>query len=165
MPRYSRKVSSGTEVPERSTGDLPAELTCRLGYLLKHAQQLLSESTTVALEPFRISGRELAVLTLLAAGAPLSQQEAARRLSIDRTTMVAMVDALEDKALVARHADPTDRRRNLVEVTDTGQAALRDATNRVDEVERDFLASLDERDGQRLREMLSLLVLGNVTTD
>jgi DNA-binding MarR family transcriptional regulator len=157
-------VSSGTEVSEQPTGGLPAELTYRLGYLLKHAQHLVSESTALALEPVGISGRELAVLTLLAAGAPLSQQEAARRLSIDRTTMVAMVDALEGKALVVRHADPIDRRRNIVEVTGSGQAALRDATERLDEVERGFLARLDERDGQRLREMLNLLVFGDVTT-
>lgn len=154
-------MPSGTEEPEQSTGGLPTELAYRLGYLLKHAQQLVHERTARALEPVGISGRELAVLTLLTAGTPLSQQEAARLLSIDRTTMVAMVDELEGKELVARHPDPIDRRRNIVAVTDAGQAALRDATERLDKVERDFLARLDERDGHRLRKMLSLLVFGD----
>jgi DNA-binding MarR family transcriptional regulator len=46
----------------------------------------------------------LAVLTVLAAGRPLSQLEAARRLGVDRTTMIARVDALEAKGLVSGDA-------------------------------------------------------------
>ncbi|MEV6833778.1 MarR family transcriptional regulator [Streptomyces sp. NPDC051133] len=50
-----------------------------------------------------MDARELAVLAVLAAGRPLSQLQAARRLGVDRTTMVALVDALEGKGLVERH--------------------------------------------------------------
>ena len=53
---------------------------------------------------FGIDGRELAVLTVLDAQAPLSQHEAAGQLGMDRTTMVTLIDALEAQGLVERIA-------------------------------------------------------------
>src|SRR5262252_2253673 len=102
----------------------PPELADRMAYLLKHAQLGLAGLTAEALAPFGVSGRELAVLTVLAGQEPGSQQQAAQRLGVDRTTMVGLVDALEDKALVRRRAHAGDRRRNVVEVTEAGRDIL-----------------------------------------
>ena len=114
-----------TAAPDRrdlaSAAGPPPELAGRLGYLLKHAQLALAELTAAALEPFGLTGRELAVLTVLAGDEPASQQQAAQRLGVDRTTMVALVDVLEGKGLVRRHADAEDRRRNVVELTEKGR--------------------------------------------
>src|SRR4051812_18676719 len=67
----------------------------RLGYLLKHAQLALAEHTGPALEPLAINGRELAILTVLGGSERLSQQQAAGRLGVDRTSMVDLIDSLE----------------------------------------------------------------------
>jgi DNA-binding MarR family transcriptional regulator len=134
------------------------ELANRLGYLFKHARERLSELTAAALAPFGIHGRELAVLLVLAAGEPASQQEAAARLGIDRTTMVALLDVLEDKGLVARRPDSHDRRRNVVELTTLGSTTLRDATAASDEAERLFLAALAPTAAEQLRKSLYLLI-------
>ena len=85
---------------------------------------------------------------------PESQQQAARHLGVDRTTMVALLDALEDKQLVARRPDRHDRRRNVVELTDTGRRVLRRATRASDEAEQQLLSDLDEADAAQLRELL-----------
>src|SRR5271169_1006082 len=95
--------------------ELPEALAFRLGYLLKRAQQRLVQASAPALAPYGVDGRELAVLAVLAAETPLSQQEAAGQLGVDRTTMVALVDALEGKGLVVRHRSLQDRRRNIVQ--------------------------------------------------
>jgi DNA-binding MarR family transcriptional regulator len=124
------------------TGELASR---RLGYLLKHAQQRLVTAAAPVMAPFGIDGRELAVLTVLAADDPLSQQEAAELLGVDRTTMVALTDALEAKGLVARHRSPEDRRRNLVQLTPAGQDCLQRAGNARDEMEREFLAPLGDQ--------------------
>jgi DNA-binding MarR family transcriptional regulator len=136
----------------------PPQLTGRLGYLLKHAQARLAELTAEALAPYGISGRELAVLLVLASQEPASQQQAARRLGIDRTTMVAFVDTLEDKGLVARRPDPDDRRRNVVALTTAGRETLRRATRASDEAERRFLAPLNRSAGENLKQTLSRLI-------
>jgi len=46
------------------------------------------------------------VLTLIESEGPASQQRLADRVGVDRTTMVALVDALEEKGLVNRLRDP-----------------------------------------------------------
>ena len=94
----------------------------------------------------------------LAGGEPASQQQAAQRLGIDRTTMVALLDALERKGLVARHPHADDRRRNVVELTEAGQDALRRATEASDDAEREFLAPLSPQAAQQLRNSLQTIV-------
>jgi len=136
----------------------PPELTDRLGYLFKHAQARLAELTAEALAPYGISGRELAVLLVLAGQEPASQQQAAQRLGIDRTTMVAFVDALEGKGLVARRPDPHDRRRNVVALTTAGHDTLRQATRASDEAERRFLAPLARSGAENLKRALAKLI-------
>jgi DNA-binding MarR family transcriptional regulator len=136
----------------------PEALMTRLGYLLKHAQIRLSEAVAQALAPFGIDGRELAVLLVLAAEYPLSQLEAAGRLRVDRTTMVALIDALEDKGFVERRRSQEDRRKNLVELTAVGQDCLRKAEQARAEVEARFLAPLGRADADRLIQNLQTLV-------
>ena len=130
----------------------------RLGYLLKHAQLRMAELTAAALAPYVINGRELAVLLVLADGQPASQQQAAQRLAIDRTTMVAMLDTLEGKGLVSRHPDADDRRRNVVELTEAGRDILQRAVKASDEAERALLAPLSPRAAQQLRNSLQAIV-------
>lgn len=130
----------------------------RLGYLLKHAALRLAGLTGPALEPYGIDGRELAVLSVLDAAEPLSQQEAAQRLGIDRTTMVAMVDTLEGKKLVARRPHPHDRRKNAVELTERGRETIRLGVPAVERAEQAFLASLPEEERRLFRAVLERLV-------
>jgi DNA-binding MarR family transcriptional regulator len=151
-------VSSETR-DDQQVGEGPGpELTSRLGYLLKHARLKLGELTAAALAPYGLDGRELAVLLVLADCEPASQQQAAQRLGIDRTTMVALLDALEDKGLVVRHPHPEDRRKNVVELTAPGRDTLRDATQAGDDAERRFLAPLTEAAGQQLKAALRKLL-------
>jgi DNA-binding MarR family transcriptional regulator len=134
------------------------ELSRRLGYLFKHAGLRMAALNADALAPFGINARELGVLLVLAGHEPASQQEAAQRLGVDRTTMVAVLDTLENKGLVARHPHAEDRRRNLVELTGTGHDTLRQATQASDDAERTLLAPLSLPDRQRLRDALQHIV-------
>lgn len=130
-------------------------LRARLIYLLKYALLELEGLHEAHLEPYGINGRELGVLLLLADREPESQQQAAERLGVDRTTMVGLLDGLEAKALVVRRPDTADRRRNVVELTDHGRATLGKATRASDEAERQLLARVGTADAGRLRETLT----------
>lgn len=134
-------------------------LESRLGYLLKHAQQRLARASAEALAPFGIDGHELAVLAVLAAEYPLSQVEVAGRLGVDRTTMVALVDGLEDQGLVERRRSPQDRRKNIVELTPEGRDCLDLAERARLEMERRFLDPLGEEAAAALVRALRILVV------
>ncbi|MER5598691.1 MarR family winged helix-turn-helix transcriptional regulator [Streptomyces sp. NPDC002265] len=138
--------------------DPSAVLAGRLGHLLKHAQLRLAEESARALAPFGVDGRELAVLAVFAGGRPLSQAEAAAVLGVDRTTMVALVDALEGKRFVERRRSAQDRRRNIVELTPVGRDRFRAAERARLEGERRFLAPLSGPDAGQLIRTLQTLV-------
>lgn len=142
-----------------STEKRADEVSNRLGYLLKHVHLRFAELTAASLAPHGVGGRELAVLRVLATYEPTSQQEAARRLGIDRTTMVALIDALARKCLVARRPDRDDRRRNVIELTLAGHKALEHGTRASDEAARQFLAPLSAQDAHQFRRSLSALAL------
>jgi DNA-binding MarR family transcriptional regulator len=131
----------------------------RLGYLLKHAMLSYFERSTAALAPFGVDGRELAVLARVGGPQPLSQQQLAAQLEIDRTTMVGLVDALEGKGLVARRPHPDDRRKNAVELTGDGRRTLTEAGAAADAAQAEFLAPLGAAEADRfladLRKLLA----------
>ncbi|MCX4766266.1 MarR family winged helix-turn-helix transcriptional regulator [Streptomyces sp. NBC_01275] len=144
-------------VSDRDEGPVPLEY--RLGYLLKHAQAKLTRTSAEALAPYGVDGHELAVLVVLAGDETLSQVEVAGRLGVDRTTMVSLVDGLEDHGLVARRRSPQDRRRNIVELTPAGRDCLDRAERARRAAERRFLAPLDEQTADVLLRALRVLVV------
>src|ERR1700752_5017295 len=73
-----------------------------LGYLLKHAHLALEHRAQAALADIGATVRDLGVLRVIASGEAQSQQEAAAVLGVDRTSMVALLDALERQGIVAR---------------------------------------------------------------
>ncbi len=137
--------------------DLGPRLSARLTYLLKRVLVDLEDLHAEHLAPIGVTGRELAVLLLLDGHDPQSQQQAATRLGVDRTTMVALLDGLEAKGLVARHAAAGDRRRNVLELTGDGQTALVRALRASDEAERQLLTALDDAESAQLRTLLTRL--------
>jgi DNA-binding MarR family transcriptional regulator len=141
---------------DRPAGPRPA-VGGRLGYLLKHAQLRLAELTTPALAPFGITGRELAVLITIDDPVPLSQQDVAGRLGVDRTTMVALIDGLQDKGLVERRPDPADRRRNVVALTGAGTSTMTGAIAATDNAEARFLSQLSADEAASLRAALQVI--------
>ena len=144
---------STRDEPEPGWGPLPA-LAGRLGYLLKHARERLGELTAEVLAPFGVTGRQVGVLIAIDDRVPLSQQEVARRLGVDRTTMVDLIDELEDKGLVQRRQDPADRRRNVVALTPAGTATLAAASRATAEAERRFLEALPAPEAAAFRDAL-----------
>jgi len=140
----------------RTTSD-PREL---LGYLLKHATAKLMAKTDEALAPFGVDGKEFGALRVLAHGEPQSQLQVARTLGVDRTTMVALLDALERRGTVTRRPDPADRRRNVVELTDAGRQTYRDASAAFAAAEAEFLEGVGPRAAAQLSRTLRALLDG-----
>lgn len=134
--------------------DLGPAVSGRLSYLFKRVHLDLAALHDELLAPFGLSAGELAVLLLIDAREPESQQQVAQRLGVDRTTMVGLIDALERKGLVARRPDAADRRRNVIELTAAGRKTLRRAVKASDRAEQRLLADLDDAEAAQLRSLL-----------
>jgi DNA-binding MarR family transcriptional regulator len=142
-----------------TSGQPKSPTSQRLAYLFKHAERLMSELHVEALAPFDIHARDLGVLLVIDRFEPASQQQVAERLGVDRTTMVAIIDALEAKGIIARRPDADDRRRNVVELTPAGQDLLRQATAASDAAEAKLLAPLSSAQGEQLRDLLARVLV------
>jgi DNA-binding MarR family transcriptional regulator len=125
-----------------------------LGYLLKHAHLALEQRTDAALADVGLTARDLGVLRVIAGGEARSQQEVATVLGVDRTSMVALLDALERRGVVARKPSERDRRRNIVELTPDGRRLFQRAEQRSTEAEQAFTAALGDAGGAELRRAL-----------
>ena len=130
------------------------DVGARLTYLFKRAHADLAVLHEQLLAPFGIHAGELAVLMLIQAHEAESQQQVVRRLGIDRTTMVELIDVLEDKGLVTRRPDAADRRRKVLELTPKGRTTLPRATRASDQAEQQLLAGLDESERTMLRDLM-----------
>jgi DNA-binding MarR family transcriptional regulator len=95
---------------------------------------------------------------LIAGGEPLSQQEIAGRVGIDRTSMVALIDALQRKGLVVREPSPSDRRRNLIALTARGRTCFTQAEQVVADTEQTFLSALGTDAADDFRDSLRALL-------
>jgi DNA-binding MarR family transcriptional regulator len=153
MPTISPGYSRGMANDHR-----PVPLDQRLGFLLKHAQAKLARVSAAALASHGVDPHELAVLVVLAGNEARSQIEVAAGLGIDRTTMVSLIDGLEDQGLVRRRRSPQDRRKNIVELTPAGEECLRQAEQARHAAERRFLSPLDEETAATLLRALRILV-------
>ena len=129
-----------------------------LGYLIKHAHLELEKQTDAALAGMGVTSRDLGVLRVIAGGEAASQQDVARVLGVDRTTMVALLDALEGERIIVRRPSEHDRRRNVVELTDAGHELFDRAESAALAVEQNFTTHLGTRGATQLRRSLRTLL-------
>src|SRR5438445_355841 len=118
---------------------IPPSLADRPGALLVIAARTGQELAKRRLSPLGLSVQLCGVLNLLAEG-PVSQQALGEQLGIDRTTMVELIDQLEQQAVVVRRrnqarssvaADATGPRPSFLPADLSSQASIRDLSVRL----------------------------------
>jgi DNA-binding MarR family transcriptional regulator len=119
-----------------------------------HASRLVGESFARA----GVRRYHFSVLVALDEDGPASQAALGRRLWIDRSDMVAVINDLERDGLVARVRDETDRRRNLVRLTPAGKRALARLDAQVEEAQAALLAPLSAAERRTLERLLARVV-------
>lgn len=108
---------------------------------------------------FGIEPRHFAVLRAVQTAPDQSQQGIGDGLGIPASTMVTIVDQLEEKGLVERRHQSADRRTRALHVTPAGDALLLEALEAAKAQESRICAELSAEE----REML-LQLLGKVRT-
>jgi DNA-binding MarR family transcriptional regulator len=85
---------------------------------------------------------------------PAAQKDISRRLRIDASDLVSVLDDLEERGLVQRTRDERDRRRYLVTVTTDGARVLHSRLVSTQKLNDILLAPLSKAERDRLHEML-----------
>ncbi|MFI7347285.1 MarR family winged helix-turn-helix transcriptional regulator [Streptomyces sp. NPDC049936] len=104
---------------------------------------------------------DFAVLAALEEYGPLSQAQIGRRLGLDRNDVNGILNRLEADARVGRQVNPSDRRRNIVTLTDLGRDYLTDLQHHADMVQSELLAELDPAERHQLQTLLAKVLNGH----
>lgn len=88
---------------------------------------------------------------------PASQATLGRRCGLDRSDVAAGLADLNERGLVEREADPLDRRRNVVRVTEAGLEHLRSLEKLVTAAQDEFLEPLSAGERRQLVRLLARL--------
>ena len=152
--------ASGSGGHERVAADapgLPPSMRDRVPFLLYRASEISQSLANEMLAETALSARQVGILTMVTELGPMTQKALGDALRIDRTTMVTLLDDLEDRGYVARQRHPRDRRAFLVHPTDSGRAAKIAAVRILDEQQRRFLAPLTPAERRQLAALLTRL--------
>jgi len=94
------------------------------------------------------------LLNVIGARPGTIQQELGSVMGIDRTTMVALIDQLEDAGLATRRPSAKDRRAREIAITPKGRHLLQRARRMISGVDDEVLAGLT---AQEREDLLTLL--------
>lgn len=105
-----------------------------------------------------LTGPQLICLRELAASGPLASGRLAAAVHLSQPTLTGILDRLEERGLVARVRDRTDRRKVLVELTAPGRKLLEQAPPPLQEQFLARFAALTEREQEGIRRSLEQIV-------
>jgi DNA-binding MarR family transcriptional regulator len=135
-------------------------LTDHTGYLLRLAHDHVHVAAATAI-PGGIHPRLFGLLTALLEAGPLSQQQLAEKMRVNRSLVVGIVDDLERRGWVERRRDPADRRSYQLHVTDAGRAAREEMAPHVIRANEQIAEPLTADERKRLNALLRAFI----TTD
>jgi DNA-binding MarR family transcriptional regulator len=132
--------SSLVETEELTSGStlVCGYLESLIGYHLRRAQDAMHRDFLNTLVELGISQKQAATLVLTSTNLGVSQIEVANALDMDRPTMTAIIDRLEERGLLQRKQSATDRRKRHLYLTPKGEKLMSAMKTKIGEHERRF---------------------------
>jgi DNA-binding MarR family transcriptional regulator len=139
---------TGTLPRMSSTTWQPGTLTM-LSLLSKSVYRRTTESM------LGMSQRRYLALNYVAEPDGISQQQLGEILCMDANNTVLLLNELEDDGLVRRERDPSDRRRHIVRLTESGSQAFSAAQRNRESLEDEVLTALSPEERETLHQLLA----------
>ncbi|MCX4831022.1 MarR family transcriptional regulator [Streptomyces sp. NBC_01016] len=128
-------------------------LSFRLGTL----GALVADQYAEALAADDLKPKHVGLLGVLDSGLAASQLEIAKLMRVAPSLVVSLADRLESMGAIERLRDPTDRRRQILSLTDKGRELLADCTGKAVALDAKLAAELSPSQQAALGEALGRL--------
>ena len=138
--------------------DVPLPLRASIGFLISRIHARMHREFVAALAPLDLLPPHYGALTALQALGPVSQVRLARSLGVSGAHMVQIVDDLEDRGLVVRRRQESDRRAQVLHLREGVEEVLAQATEVGQEPADQVLGVLSQRENNRLIALLQCFV-------
>jgi DNA-binding MarR family transcriptional regulator len=126
----------------------------RLLPLLEHLARVGRRAAESTMSPGGLRPRHLIALRLLSEDGPASQQGLTESLRLDPSNVVGLLNELEERDLITRRRDRSDRRRHIVEISPRGEEELCLTYTRLRLVEDELLSALSAEEKTTLYHLL-----------
>ncbi|MGW0010642.1 MarR family winged helix-turn-helix transcriptional regulator [Streptomyces tendae] len=154
-----------SEIPESASGGTvqdgaprPPSLLALPSYLAGHVARIGHDALVEAVGRHGLRLPHFATLTALADFGPLPQHVLADRLGFQRSHLGGYLDAIEERGLVRRTRDRSDRRRQLVELTEEGTRLQRRLWQVAQDSQDSFLGCFTPEERDTLTTLLRRLL-------
>ncbi len=137
------------------------QLYRRPGHLIRRAQQIAVAIFMEETEGHDITPVQYAALVAIAAHEELDATRLSALIAFDRSTLGRVLETLEAKGLIQRHALPEDRRVKRLRISRAGRAKLAAVEPAVARAQDRIMAPLPEEERQRFLHALTHLVQVN----
>ncbi len=124
----------------------------QIGYILRRVTQRHLSIFAAAIP--EVTTTQFAVLARLSEIGPVSQNQLGRATAMDAATIKGVVDRLARLGLVATAADPSDRRRLTVALTEAGTALFAARAATALQISADTVSPLSAEEAQALKALL-----------
>lgn len=111
-------------------------------------------------EPYKLSPVEFTILMLVAHNRDATQKQLSQALAVSAPNVTALIDRMNERDLLKRVRNETDRRSQHVRLTRRGAALVREVREVSLTMERDLLRHLSEAERAMLIELLQKLARG-----
>ena len=128
-----------------------------LGYCFYKAATRIRSMVDLELAPFGVVAPQFGMLIILDSQGSMTQGELAEFMSMDKATMVRMIDGLQAKKFLTRVPSKQDRRSNRLAITPSGRSVLVKLDQARERAEGEFLAALSRKEQAQLRAIIGKL--------
>ena len=125
-----------------------------VGYNLRRAAARQRERFRSVFDSHDIRPVQLTVLTVIRNNMPIRQADLGRALEIKRANVVTLLTELEERGLVIRQPSATDRRSQVIYLTDLGKQTTENLLHQHAKLEADLARSFGRSE---LEELVRLL--------
>jgi MarR family transcriptional regulator, lower aerobic nicotinate degradation pathway regulator len=143
---------------DRAPYPTAARLRALPSWVINQAAIAANRLTDQALSGTGSRRYHFAILSALDELGPLSQAELGRCTGIDRSDIVASINAMVERGFLDRSPDPDDGRRNIITLTPAGKSHLEHLDALLAAVQREFLSALSPGESRTVIELLTRVI-------
>jgi DNA-binding MarR family transcriptional regulator len=132
----------------------PLESRWGLPWLLAQVGAHAAGEFAKRIAPLSLTAPDAGILHLLGRSAGMSQRQLAQALHMHASRLVAIIDALESRGLVARGENANDRRSHALRITEKGQKTLAEIGRAARAHSESLCAALNEAEQAQLYALL-----------
>ena len=132
-----------------------------LGFHIRLAHGAVYRHFSETFADLGLTQKQVSVMWLIEAFPQIAQTDLAERLQMDRATTMAIVNRLQARELLTRGKSQTDKRKQILTLTATGQETLANAKLAIAQHESWLNARFTDEERETLRSLLMRIHQGD----